>query len=274
MAEEPAAATQSVRNALLTRRSHVAYLNSMNFPADYGPATPMNDLYNDFTMRMHIVDYYNNGHGVETLELWARHVGFEVTVSRGNNQIGASCGVVGAHAVALLIQASDFMQCDVSNAASPSITKASYSWLSHRAKEREIDYMPHKYTGTEESRECFYSDDNVMTHFLTNDEVDWLILMECNESLRERRDPEGAFVNTFDPGLTENDDIRAMTLTMAIEMIARKADAARRSNTSQFGALVSNTDRDSPGTHWFAVAYEIAPADPTSQVSSSKRARR
>ena len=113
-----------------------------------------------------------------------------------------------------------------------------------------------------------------MTHFLTNDEVDWLILMECNESLQMRRDPGGGFVNTFDPGLTENDDIRAMTLTMAIEMIARKADAARRSNTSQFGALVSNTNRDSPGTHWFAVAYEIAPADPARQESSSKRARR
>ena len=113
-----------------------------------------------------------------------------------------------------------------------------------------------------------------MTHFLTNDEVDWLILMECNESLQMRRDPGGAFVNTFDPGLTEIGDIRAMTLTMAIESIARKADAARRSDSSQFGALVSNTDRDSPGTHWFAVAYEIAQADPASQVSSSKRARR
>ena len=113
-----------------------------------------------------------------------------------------------------------------------------------------------------------------MTHFLTNDEVDWLILMERNESLRERRDPEGAFVNTFDPRLTEISDIRAMTLTMAIEMIAKKADAAKKSNSSQFGALVSNTNRDSPGTHWFAVAYEIAPADPASQASSSKRARR
>ena len=78
-----------------------------------------------------------------------------------------------------------------------------------------------------------------MTHFLTNDEVDWLILMERNESLRERRDPEGAFVNTFDPRLTEISDIRAMTLTMAIEMIAKKADAAKKSNLSQFGALVS-----------------------------------
>ena len=98
--------------------------------------------------------------------------------------------------------------------------------------------------------------------------------MERNESLRMRRDPEGAFVNTFDPRLTEISDIRAMTLTMTIEMIARKADAARRSNSSQFGALVSNTDRDSPGTHWFAVAYEIALADPASQASSSKRTRR
>ena len=113
---------------------------------------------------------------------------------------------------------------------------------------------------------------NVMNFVEIHDTLASLCLLR--ESLRERRDPEGAFVNTFDPGLTENDDIRAMTLTMAIEMIARKADAARRSNTSQFGALVSNTDRDSPGTHWFAVAYEIAPADPTSQVSSSKRARR
>ena len=50
---------------------------------------------------MHIVDYYNNGHGVETLELWARHVGFEVTVSRGNNQIGASPGYQMAPVTAL-----------------------------------------------------------------------------------------------------------------------------------------------------------------------------
>ena len=73
-----------------------------------------------------------------------------------------------------------------------------------------------------------------MTHFLTNDEVDWRILMERNESLRERRDLDGAFVNTFDPRLTEISDIRAMTLTMAIEMIAKKADVKTLSPCNKY----------------------------------------